>query len=90
MHQEETDNANYGMERSIFTMHRSLHWWETHGIERCEERLLKVCLLQRDRDVGPSCRKKNCIKIHLADMNQYLGLNIVLKALFPCLLLLTS
>lgn len=54
--------------------------------------LVKVCLLQRDRDLGPSYRKGNCIKLHiLQTWKSCLGLHIiVLEVLYPSLLIFNS
>ena len=43
------------------------------GTVRWEEGIVKVCLLQKDCNIGPSCRKGNCIRTYLADMKESFG-----------------
>ena len=43
---------------------------EVWNSEMGKECLSKVCLLQRDRDMGPSCEKENCRKAYLVDMEE--------------------
>lgn len=52
--------------------------------EMGKECFIKVCLLHRDWDREPTCRKGNSIKTYLAGMKDCQSLNIVvLKALYP-------
>lgn len=44
-------------------------WYSETG----KEGFVEVCLLWRDGDMGPSCRKWSCIKIYLTDMKELSG-----------------
>lgn len=38
--ENKTCNAQCRMDRSVFTVHRSLYWWEKYGIVRWEKKVL--------------------------------------------------
>ena len=51
MLQEENMQCKYGVDRSIFTIHRSFYWWKRNGIVRWEKNALSKSAFYREIEI---------------------------------------
>ena len=73
LQEEKKYNAKCGMNKSIFTVNRTLSWWEKYGIVGQGKSALSKSAFYKEIDLWDPLvkKKKDCIKARLKELSAF-------------------